>query len=208
MRVFCDKSGITVRQYWNTILKELFRKSIHLCTALIPFLLSRFYWIVLGLLFSALVCYCSAEICRLKGRKVPLISAVTEAAARKRDENRFVMGPVTLVLGIIISALLWNEPAAAIGILSLAFGDGLASLAGKLFGQVKLPLTNGKTAAGSLTCFTATFCAVFVYAGNSILALLIAAAAMFIEMLPLKDWDNLFIPVVLGGLAQFLLPKI
>ena len=36
-------------------------------------------------------------------------------------------------------------------------------------------------------------------------ALVIGFAAMAIELLPLKDFDNLFIPVLTGGLAQFIL---
>ena len=34
------------------------------------------------------------------------------------------------------------------------------------------------------------------------ISLLIASVGMLIEVLPLKDLDNIVIPVVLGGLAQ------
>ena len=184
-------TGVLLKQRGLDIRKEIFRKSIHLCTAFVPFFLARFYFTTLGLLMLCLVFYCIFEFLRLGGKKVPFISAITAAAARKRDENKFVMGPVTLVLGIISAAILWKQIPAAVGIYALGFGDGLASLVGKLCGRIRIPFTNGKTVAGSLACFSA--------------ALVIGFAAMAIELLPLKDFDNLFIPVLTGGLAQFIL---
>ncbi len=203
----CKASGIVKRQYLIDIKKEVFRKSIHICSALIPFFLYRWRVQVLVALAVVVALYSVAELLRLKkGIQIPLVSSVTAAAARKRDENKFVLGPVTLSCGIILCALLWNSLPAAIGIYSLAFGDGLASLSGKLFGKVQIPLTQGKTAAGSLTCFAAIFIATFLACRKSSVAILVASAGMFIELLPLKDFDNILIPIVLGGVAQYLLP--
>ncbi|MGN0728681.1 diacylglycerol/polyprenol kinase family protein [Treponema sp.] len=206
-------SGIISRQKLIGILKEVFRKSIHLCSAFVPCFLWAAHFPTLLCLSALVVFYSVAEIVRLNGKEVFLISAVTEAAARKRDENKFVLGPVTLVLGIISSALLWEKLPAAIGIYALAFGDGLASLSGKLFGRVHIPFTEGKTVAGSLTCFAAIFISCYAacffmipqHAGITMVALIVAAAGMFIELLPLKDFDNLLIPILLGGLSQYLL---
>ena len=198
-------SGVVRRQHINDIWKEFFRKSIHICGAVLPFFLSRFYWPVIAALFLAIILYAASEIARLAGHEVPLISSITAVAARKRDEDRFVFGPVTLASGILLAALLWDELPAAIGIYALAFGDGLASLSGKLFGRIRLPLTQGKTAAGSLTCFLAIFVACFLASGECGLALLVAAAGMFIELLPLRDYDNVVIPLMLGGLSQYFL---
>jgi len=68
---------------------------------------------------------------------------------------------------------------------------------------VRIPLTQGKTAAGSLTCFFAIFCATWFVSGDSFLSLVVACVGAFVEVLPLKDFDNLLIPVVLGGIAHF-----
>ncbi|WP_407428586.1 diacylglycerol/polyprenol kinase family protein [Treponema sp.] len=132
-----------------------------------------------------------------------MISDITAAAARKRDENKFVLGPVTLVLGVIIAGCVWKENPAAAGIYALAFGDGLASLAGKTFGKIRIPYTYGKTAEGSLTCFLAIFCSCFLVTQNSYTALLAACFGAFVEVLPLKDFDNLVIPVLIGGIVTF-----
>ncbi len=208
-----DNSEMLSRQRLTLLIKEVLRKSIHLCSAFTPILLSIAYKPTLILLSLGVIFYSLAEVLRLKGKEVPLISAVTEAAARKRDENHFVLGPVTLGLGIILTALLWGKLPSAIGIYALAFGDGLASLSGRLFGRVQIPLTEGKTVAGSLTCFTACFISCYIacfFGGNEQtnitgISLIIASAGMLIEVLPLKDFDNLLIPILLGGIAQGLL---
>ncbi len=136
---------------------------------------------------------------------IPILSDITVAAARKRDENKIVLGPVTLVSGIVITSLLWNEQAAAVGILALALGDGLASLAGKTFGSIEVPFTGGKTCEGSLTCFAAVFVSCFFVTGSTGVSLIIAMAVSLIEILPLMDFDNLLIPVAAGGVCQFLM---
>lgn len=192
--------GIIERQRLNAIFKELFRKSIHICSSFVPLFLKFAYWPVIGLLVLALVVYTISEILRSKNIEIPLISKVTEIAARKRDENHFVLGPVTLVCGILLAALLLPLDCARVGIFALAFGDGLASLMGKLIGKITIPGAHGKTAAGSLTCFFAVFVSTFCCCKNCLVALLIAFCAMIIEVLPLSDFDNLIIPPVIGCL--------
>ena len=186
--------GIVKRQRINAIIKDLFRKSIHICSSFVPLFLSFAYWPVIGLLVLALVLYTISEILRARNINIPLISKITEIAARKRDENRFVLGPVTLVCGILLAALMFPLEYARVGIFALAFGDGLASLFGKLFGKLPIPGAHGKTVAGSLTCFFAVFVSTFCCCGNCMISLIVATCAMFIEMLPLSDFDNLIIP--------------
>ena len=197
--------GIYLRQKANSLAKELFRKSIHVCSSFVPLCLSAAYYQTLWLLVLALAGYTICETLRLKGVTIPLISKVTEVAARKRDENRFVLGPVTLVTGIIIAALILPFECARVGIFALAFGDGLASLSGKLIGKITIPGSHGKTVAGSLTCFLAVYVATFACSKNCLVSLLTASAAMFLEMLPLSDFDNILIPIVIGSFYYYLM---
>lgn len=196
--------GILARQRLNYIFKELFRKSIHICSSFVPLFLKFAYWPVIAGLVFLLIFYSVCELLRLKGKSIPLISKVTEIAARKRDENKFVLGPVTLVLGILLAALFLPYECARVGIFALSFGDGLASLVGKLIGKVTIPGAHGKTVAGSLTCFTAVFIATFCCSGNCFISLVIGLCAMFIEVLPLADFDNLLIPLSIGFLFKLL----
>lgn len=197
--------GIFRTQWKNSILKELFRKTIHLCSAFVPFFLARFYVPTLILLVLALVLYTLSEVLRLRGHSIPLVSRITEVAARKRDENKFVLGPVTLVIGIILTSLLWKGQMVMIGVFALAFGDGLASLAGKLFGRVHIPFTHGKTACGSLACFFAVYVSSFAVCRNCVVSLVLALVAMVVEVIPMTDFDNVVIPVLVGGLATLML---
>lgn len=190
--------GIIARQRLNAIFKELFRKSIHICSSFVPMFLRIAYWPVIGILIFAVIFYTISELLRSKNINLPLISRVTEIAARKRDENHFVLGPVTLVCGILLAALFLPLDCARVGIFALAFGDGLASLVGKLIGKITIPGAHGKTAAGSLTCFFAVYISTYCCCQNCFLSLCVALCAMFIEILPLSDFDNLIIPPTIG----------
>ena len=203
MKYFCYQIGIELKNQLTSLRKEFFRKTIHICTAFVPLFLHIARLPAILCLGAAGISYIVAESLRWNGHEIPLISDITAAAARKRDENKFVLGPVTLVAGIITTALLWNENAAAVGIFALAFGDGLASLAGKTFGKIRVPYTHGKTVEGSLTCFAAIFSSTFFVTNRCDMALTVAVAGALIEVLPLKDFDNLLIPVLLGALVTY-----
>lgn len=198
IKYFCVQNGIELKKQLISLKKEFFRKSIHICTAFVPLFLQISRPFVVISLSLAGILYVAAETLRRHGIEIPLISAVTAAAARKRDENKFVLGPVTLVAGILIATIFLPLKPASAGIYALAFGDGLASLAGKTFGKVKIPFTRGKTAAGSLTCFAAIFISCFLVTNSAKTALVSAITGALVEVLPLKDFDNLIIPVLIG----------
>lgn len=205
---FCNQTGnysekVIRQKKIKEIKKEFFRKTIHICGAFVPFLLERFYWPVIFLLSFVLIVYVVCEFLRLKGKTVPLISKITDIASRKRDENTFVLGPVTLCLGILVTALIFRPLPAKIGILALALGDGLASLFGKLFGHVVIPFTCGKTVAGSLTCFMAIFLSSFLCFHNPFCSLILGGFGMIVEIFPLKNLDNIVLPILVAFVASF-----
>lgn len=190
--------GIVSQQRKNSLIKELFRKSIHICSSLVPFLLKLAYWPVVILLIFAVVFYSLSEFLRLRGISIPVVAKITEIAARKRDENKFVLGPVTLVIGILIAVLVLPLEHARVGVFALAFGDGLASLTGRMIGKVTIPGAHGKTVAGSLACFMAVYISTFCCCGNCLVSLIVGVSAMTIEVLPIADFDNILIPVCTG----------
>lgn len=196
--------GIIARQRLNSLLKELFRKTIHICSSFVPLFLKLAYWPVIILLFLVVTGYSVCEMLRMKGYSIPLVSKITEVAARKRDENKFVLGPVTLVIGILLAALILPLESARVGIFALAFGDGLASITGKMIGKIAIPGAKGKTVAGSLACFLAVYISTFCCCKNCFVSLIVAVCAMFIEVLPLSDFDNVLIPVSIGTIFYFL----
>jgi phytol kinase len=185
---------------------ELFRKSIHLLIAVVPFLASVHVGATVAMLATGVIFYTYAETLRLSGKSVYIISALTVISSRRRDIGHFVLGPVTLGLGAMIALMLYPEPAAAIAIFALAFGDGFSSLVGKLFGRIRIPFTGGKTLIGSSTCFVAVFIASYAILGRVAPALIIASAATIFEVLPTQDLDNVILPVGTGFVAVQIIP--
>jgi len=48
-------------------------------------------------------------------------------------------------------------------------------------------------------------CSSFAVCKNGFVSLVLALSAMAIELIPLGDFDNLVIPVAIGGLAELLM---
>ena len=186
------------------LLVEVFRKTIHLSSALTVVFAERWYTpTVIGIIGISIL-YCISEFLRMHGHELYLITNITRYASRKRDKGRFVLGPLTLAGGVLAALLLFPIHTAKIAIFALAFGDGLASLVGKRFGKIRLAFFKDKTVAGSLTCFAAVFLSTCAVSGNFWKRLVLGIAGAGIEMLPLKDYDNLLIPIAIGFLASFL----
>ncbi|AEJ20186.1 diacylglycerol/polyprenol kinase family protein [Gracilinema caldarium] len=190
----------------DEIKTEIFRKSIHFLIAIVPSLAIISTTGTLVLLVLGVILYSYAETLRLSGVVVPFISQVTFMAARKRDQGRFVLGPVTLGIGAMLALLLYPAPASSIAIYALAFGDGLASLIGKVFGKIRPLILMGKSIEGSLACFFAVFLITYRISKSISLSFFTAIAATLIEIFPLKDFDNIIMPIGVGFIVWFLQP--
>ena len=186
------------------LIKETFRKIIHLCTALVPLFARYFFYPTVIALSAITFFYVIFEILRLKGYRIFMVSNITGFAARERDKGKFVLGPVTLSIGVISTLLIFPFKEASIGIMALALGDGLASLVGKFWGRQHLNISKDKTIAGSIACFTAVFISTIAISRSFIKSFFIAAIAAGTEALPLKDFDNILIPLVCAGAALIL----
>ncbi len=183
---------------WADIRTELIRKSIHFLIALAPSLAYVNRGLTVAALALGTIVYTYAESARYAGVRIPLISAVTAIAARDRDRGRFVLGPVTLGLGAMLALLLYPDPAATIAIYALAFGDGLASLVGKLVGRIRPAFLRGKSLEGSAACFSAVFLVAYRISADFRTAFFAAFVATFVEALPLEDYDNIALPLAVG----------
>lgn len=177
---------------------EFTRKLLHLLIAFVPTMLYFSRECTIAALAIGTSLYALFEYLRMHGRRVPLVSSVTEKAARKRDSGKFVKGPITLGFGALCSVLLFSPESASIAIYVLAFGDGFSSLVGKTIGHIKLPLTKGKSLEGSITCFVLSFLSAFLVSWRLGPALVIALCSTLTEALPTKDWDNIILPLVAG----------
>lgn len=185
--------------------RETLRKAIHMLIAVVPVLAGLVgATLTVALLAAGTIFYTYAELLRSAGREVLLVSRVTSFASRERDRGGITHGPITLATGAMLALFLYPQPIAAIAIYALAFGDGFASLAGKLFGQHELPGTGGKTVEGSSACLLAVTASTFAITGLLRESLLVGISAMFVEMLPARDLDNLVLPLGVGLIATVL----
>lgn len=187
---------------------EILRKCIHLLVAFVPSIAAIDMRVAVALLGVGTLFYVFAEQARQRGARVFLVSDITVLASRDRDQGHFVLSPVTLGVGAMLALMLYPLPASSIAIYALAFGDGLASLAGKVFGTIRIPHCGGKTLQGSLTCFVAVFVVTLGCSHSLGLAATIAAAATVLELMPTGDFDNIVLPVGTGLAALLLSPQV
>jgi phytol kinase len=180
---------------------EIVRKSIHLLIALVPLFAAVNLTGTLVLLALGTVFYAFAEASRRQGNPVLVVSDLTLIASRAKDMGGFVLGPVTLGLGAMLSLILYPEPSASIAIFALAFGDGFASLFGTMVKGPKIPFLRGKTFAGSFACLVAVFFITFGLTRQPLPSLAVAAAATILEGIPAGNFDNIIIPFGVGMLA-------
>lgn len=177
---------------------EILRKSIHFLIGLSPVLAAFNYPVTVVLLLAGILGYVQMESLRLAGIRIPVVSSLTDTASRPRDRGGFVLGPVTLGLGALLALVMYPSSAASIAIYALAFGDGFASLIGRFLGRVRPAFLRGKSLEGSLACFTAVLIAAYGVSHDYRIALTAAVAATVTEALPLEDYDNLVLPLVVG----------
>jgi dolichol kinase len=149
-------------------------------------------------LLSGCLVYTVFEILRILGKRVPVVSALTERASRPRDAGRFVTGPVTLGLGAFFSLVLFPPQIAAISIYALAFGDGFAGLVGRVFGRIRPDFLRGKSFEGSFACLAAVFISAYAVSGSIRISAIAAVSAVIVEALPLGDYDNIIMPLAVG----------
>ena len=183
---------------------ELVRKSIHLLIALVPVFAAIDRSHTALLLMGGLLFYTCAESLRFVGFSPPFISSVTRTVLRKREHERFALGPVTLGLGALLALCLFPPRVAAFAVYALAFGDSAATLVGRYLGRIRPAILRGKSLEGSLACFITAALAGFLVFGNWRTALIAGLASMLAEAFSFGDFDNLLLPLA-AGLAALLL---
>ena len=177
---------------------ELTRKGIHLLIALVPFFAALSRSNTALLLMGGIIFYTWAESMRFLGFSPPIISSVTAAVLRRREQGRFALGPITLGLGALLALLFFPPAAAAAAIYAIAFGDSASSLVGGFLGRLRPAFMSGKSLEGSLACLAAAFLAGFLVFHNWKTALAVGVASLLVDILPLEDFDNLIMPLAAG----------
>jgi dolichol kinase len=179
---------------------EILRKSLHLLIVCVPTLTAINYTATLLLLINGILVYVLLESLRLSGRNIPVFSYLIDRASRPRDRGHFVYGPVTLGAGALLVLVLYPKPVAAVAVYALGFGDGFAAIVGTRYGCRRPAYLLGKSIEGSLTCFFIVFCSSYAVLRQFTAAAAAALMAMLVEALPLDDFDNIAIPIMVASI--------
>lgn len=146
--------------------------------------------------------------------------ASVTAMSRSGDRREILLGPFFYgIVFVVLTLIYWKDsPVGIIALMILCGGDGFADIIGKKYGnKIKIPWAKEKSWMGSLamfvggSVFSIVVVSIFLLAGQFsgiwyeyvIKILLIALGATVVESLPMKNIDNITVPltaVILGEL--------
>ncbi len=177
---------------------DFVRESIHISgffMAALAFIIG--FQVVAFIIIGIAIVYTASELLRLEEYNLPIISAITRNAASQSEIYGFAAAPLYFAFGIATTMFFFPNREGAAAIAMLCFGDSAASLFGGLLTS-SLPFNKGKTLEGFLAGFLFAFLAGTIFV-SPLLALIGAAIAMTVEVLPLPINDNVSIPLITGA---------
>lgn len=184
---------------------EILRECIHVSGFFIP-LLALYAGLFTTVLFILIITflYIGSELARLERKSLPIISHLTYHAATQSELFEFTTAPIFFAFGILLTLVIFPNPANSAAIAIFALGDSTASIFGRIYGNRTLHFNRGKTLEGSTVGFIFAFLGGIFYI-TPVKALIGAFVAMFVEYLPLPVNDNLVTPLVTGAVLTLLL---
>lgn len=148
----------------------------------------------------------------LVGISVIRDQAAVDGMSRSGDPREILKGPLYYgIVFVILTIVYWyDSPIGITALMMMCGGDGLADVVGKRLPSQSIPWSPRKTWLGTAAMFTAGWLfsmlilAVFVLAGKfstTISSLffpvtILAILATLVESLPMRDIDNLTVPLV------------
>jgi dolichol kinase/2-hydroxy-3-keto-5-methylthiopentenyl-1-phosphate phosphatase len=177
---------------------DLLREIIHASGFFVPVLASFIGIIYMSLLiFAIMLVYFVSELLRMNRKDFPVVSFITRNTVSKSERYAFAAAPLYFALGILLTLLLFPNPASSAAIAIFALGDSAASVFGGRISKKPFLFNKDKTLEGTLIGFFFAFFAALFFVSPPI-AVLGAALAMLFEYLPLPLNDNLVIPLFTG----------
>ena len=187
-------------------LSEYKRKSIHLFNLAIPF--SYLYvfpekWVFVKLLSILMVLFIIFDILRHKVAWVKsLFTLFINSMLRSHEQEGKLTGATWVMIGAVISIILFSKPVAIIALIFMSIGDTAAGLIGQRYGKHKIWNKSWEGFFGGL------FVCIIIGMNYSLLPITIslsgAVAAMVMEILPIPLDDNFKIPLGSGAIMMML----
>ena len=147
--------------------------------------------------------------------------ASIKAMSRSGDRREILLGPLFYGIAFVVLTLVYwkDSPVGIIALMVLCGGDGLADIIGKKFGgKLRIPWSNEKSLIGSVAMFAGaalfSIAVISVFLFAKVLAgqwhiyvikiLLISLAATIVESLPMKNIDNITVPLMAVLIGELL----
>jgi dolichol kinase len=187
-------------------LSEYKRKLIHLFNLAIPFGYLYVFpekWVFVKLLSILMVLFIIFDILRHKVTWVKsLFSLFIDSMLRSHEQEGKLTGATWVMIGAVISIILFSKPVAIIALIFMSLGDSAAGLIGQRYGKHKIWNKSWEGFFGGL------FVCIIVGMNYSLLPMTIslsgAVAAMVMEILPIPLDDNFKIPLGAGAIMMML----
>lgn len=171
------------------VTNETLRKGLHIAFGLGAFALKWLPWYVAAGVCVVAIVSNGLLLHRLVGRNVA------------RHERGFDAGIILYPIMVLLLVVVFRERLvyAAIGWAMLAFGDGVATLAGKSIRIAPLPWNRDKSWGGLIACFLGSLAgglavAYFMDYREPVVVLIAALAAAIAESLAIRVDDNVTVP--------------
>ena len=187
-------------------LSEYKRKLIHLFNLAIPFGYLYVFpekWVFVKLLSILMVLFIIFDIMRHKVAWVKsLFSLFLDSMLRSHEQEGKLTGATWVMIGAVISIILFSKPVAIIALIFMSLGDTAAGLIGQRYGKHKIWNKSWEGFFGGL------FVCIIIGMNYSLLPMTIslsgAVAAMVMEILPIPLDDNFKIPLGAGAIMMML----
>tara|TARA_Y100000780_G_scaffold56930_1_gene49269 strand:+ start:1310 stop:1894 length:585 start_codon:yes stop_codon:yes gene_type:complete len=187
-------------------LSEYKRKLIHLFNLAIPFGYLYVFpekWVFVKLLSILMVLFIIFDILRHKVAWVKsLFTLFINSMLRSHEQEGKLTGATWVMIGAVISIILFSKPVAIIALIFMSLGDTAAGLIGQRYGKHKIWNKSWEGFFGGL------FVCIIIGMNYSLLPLTIslsgAVAAMVMEILPIPLDDNFKIPLGAGAIMMML----
>ena len=187
-------------------LSEYKRKLIHLFNLAIPFGYLYVFpekWVFVKLLSILMVLFIIFDILRHKVAWVKsLFSLFIDSMLRSHEQEGKLTGATWVMIGAVISIILFSKPVAIIALIFMSIGDTAAGLIGQRYGKHKIWNKSWEGFFGGL------FVCIIIGMNYSLLPITIslsgAVAAMVMEILPIPLDDNFKIPLGSGAIMMML----
>ncbi|SVD29927.1 uncharacterized protein METZ01_LOCUS382781, partial [marine metagenome] len=185
---------------------EYKRKLIHLFNLAIPFGYLYVFpekWVFVKLLSILMVLFIIFDILRHKVIWVKsLFSLFIDSMLRSHEQEGKLTGATWVMIGAVISIILFSKPVAIIALIFMSLGDTAAGLIGQRYGKHKIWNKSWEGFFGGL------FVCIIIGMNYSLLPMTIslsgAVAAMVMEIVPIPLDDNFKIPLGAGAIMMML----